>query len=788
MKTARSPHNTKLTVNALPKACFPHRTFSTASTATIVQDDTKISNPGDPHGRICKALYRQLLRWCDDTDQSIPLSKFIPPLHMKPPQVHPASLRLAAAAQKGSSSSSVQENSISLIDYLPPNILIKETELTVPIANSSDAKQFLRAIFRMNAYPPDDETTTKTTGSVFLNDTVTMRKEQVSMAFEGLRNLNELSTQKLAVLIDARNKHRDRTGVTFRVGQVVKHNTQKWRGVVFGWNRIDTKQEQKDRPATSLTKKSYQSKDSDKDSTISCIVAMDWGDAAIMHQSNRPVRSIVDVNESELSLVKDRDLLRIRSGQLGEHFERFDPETKCFVPGVVSSFVYPSDTLDEEWSKYRNPSDPAARELVDGIQRMAEYSRNIILGYTSAPETLKLSILSTFLDRFTKIARGDVIPNDERFDSNNATTQALMKHHLQQFVNLVVELNDTLWTRRKSMETSRTIQFSLGQVVTHKKYGFRGVVVAWDAEPVYDVTNWDGLQHIDNPERYPFYHVIPDPNDTMIAFGGERAWRYVCEDNLEPCPMESRNIDVDLEPEWNFDDSAGMYVPPDDLLFRHGGQLNDDGVTENCLKKLKETIISLLICIRESSTMDTEELAKVSKQMSIDNLFDVLKNAEDSETATVITDSFKELWKAHKEDDIRFKFDTGVNYLLKGKTEEALALFSEVVNVDPSYAEAYNKASTAEYMIGNLDASLAAAHKTLQLNPKHFQALNGLGLVYNEKKDLEFAAEAFRKSMDLDPWSPVAGRLSVCLDTLERWRKTTFKMNKGNDATEKSKP
>jgi Flp pilus assembly protein TadD len=173
--------------------------------------------------------------------------------------------------------------------------------------------------------------------------------------------------------------------------------------------------------------------------------------------------------------------------------------------------------------------------------------------------------------------------------------------------------------------------------------------------------------------------------------------------------------------------------------------------------------------------------------MSISKLFDVLKNAEDSETATVISDMFKELWKTHQDDDIRFKFDTGVNHLLKGKTEEALEVFGEVADADPSYAEAFNKASTAEYMIGNLDASLAAAHKTLELITKHFQALNGLGLVYNEKKDLEFAVDAFRKSIEIDPWSPVAGRLSVCLDTLERWRKTTFKMTKAGDSSGVSK-
>lgn len=195
----------------------------------------------------------------------------------------------------------------------------------------------------------------------------------------------------------------------------------------------------------------------------------------------------------------------------------------------------------------------------------------------------------------------------------------------------------------------------------------------------------------------------------------------------------------------------------------------------------QDAIVALLVSIRESSVTEVNELTEISQQMAIDKWFDLLKNAEDSETATVLSDSFKEIWKAHKDHDIRFKLDTGINYLLRNKTEQALSVFSDVVDADPRYAEAFNKASTTEYMIGNLDASLAAACKTLELIPRHFHALNGLGLVYNEKKDLELAVDAFRRSIYLDPWSPVSGRLSLCLDTLERWRKSAFKMKKVED-------
>ena len=178
------------------------------------------------------------------------------------------------------------------------------------------------------------------------------------------------------------------------------------------------------------------------------------------------------------------------------------------------------------------------------------------------------------------------------------------------------------------------------------------------------------------------------------------------------------------------------------------------------------------------SSSSTEEidtdLCTILQQLSTENMYQAMKHAEDSDTASVLSDAFKEIWKGHEDKDIRYKFDTGVNYLLTGKTSKALAIFGQVVDEDPTYAEAWNKAATCEFMIGNLDASMAAAQRTLEIVPDHFQALNGLGLVYNEKRELVHAKDNFRKSMELDPWSPVAPRLSVCLDTLKRWENTSF--------------
>ena len=64
----------------------------------------------------------------------------------------------------------------------------------------------------------------------------------------------------------------------------------------------------------------------------------------------------------------------------------------------------------------------------------------------------------------------------------------------------------------------------------------------------------------------------------------------------------------------------------------------------------------------------------------MDNMFQTLKHAENSDIATTLSDAFKEIWKGHPNPDIRFQFDTGVNYLLNGKNSRALKKFGEVVD------------------------------------------------------------------------------------------------------------
>lgn len=148
----------------------------------------------------------------------------------------------------------------------------------------------------------------------------------------------------------------------------------------------------------------------------------------------------------------------------------------------------------------------------------------------------------------------------------------------------------------------------------------------------------------------------------------------------------------------------------------------------------------------------------------MDDLFFVLRSADTLEHATVLQDTIKEIWKESPDYELRNKLDSGITCLIEGNTEKALSTFAKLTEADASYGEAWNKKATVHYMLGHMQESLEAARKALEIEPRNFQALAGIGLVeMDSSSSVEKAVDAFQQCLELNPWSMVAARLAVCL-------------------------
>ena len=86
-----------------------------------------------------------------------------------------------------------------------------------------------------------------------------------------------------------------------------------------------------------------------------------------------------------------------------------------------------------------------------------------------------------------------------------------------------------------------------------------------------------------------------------------------------------------------------------------------------------------------------------------------------------------------------------------GYIDLAHTFYSQVIEADPEFAEGWNRRATVNYLRGALDESLADIEQTLALEPRHFGALAGRGLVYLALNEPERALAAFEAALAVNP-------------------------------------
>ena len=112
------------------------------------------------------------------------------------------------------------------------------------------------------------------------------------------------------------------------------------------------------------------------------------------------------------------------------------------------------------------------------------------------------------------------------------------------------------------------------------------------------------------------------------------------------------------------------------------------------------------------------------------------------------------LWGRSGSDTIDYLFGRGQAALQAGQADDAIEIFSAVIDHDPDFAEAWNGRATAYYMANRLGQSLADIEQVLIRNPSHFGALAGMGMILEQLNRPEDALRAYRASLAVHPYQP----------------------------------
>jgi tetratricopeptide (TPR) repeat protein len=143
---------------------------------------------------------------------------------------------------------------------------------------------------------------------------------------------------------------------------------------------------------------------------------------------------------------------------------------------------------------------------------------------------------------------------------------------------------------------------------------------------------------------------------------------------------------------------------------------------------------------------------------SLPGLFDRLKTTTDPFEARQVEGQIWETWMVCEDPEVNRLMAEGIEAMATVDYPTALKAFDHIVTIAPNFAEGWNKRATVLYLMGDFDRSIQDVDKTLALEPRHFGALSGLGLIETELNHEEEALDAFQRALAINPHMPGAQR------------------------------
>ena len=140
----------------------------------------------------------------------------------------------------------------------------------------------------------------------------------------------------------------------------------------------------------------------------------------------------------------------------------------------------------------------------------------------------------------------------------------------------------------------------------------------------------------------------------------------------------------------------------------------------------------------------------------LDGLFVELAAAENEAAAAAIEARIWTIW--HEVDDPASArlLRQGGEAMASRVFQVAIVSFNRLIARSPDFAEAWNRRATLHFLMGNDEASVRDIEATLRLEPRHFGALSGLGLIMMRNDRPDAALRSFEAALEVHPHLPGA--------------------------------
>ncbi len=172
-------------------------------------------------------------------------------------------------------------------------------------------------------------------------------------------------------------------------------------------------------------------------------------------------------------------------------------------------------------------------------------------------------------------------------------------------------------------------------------------------------------------------------------------------------------------------------------------------------RKLFRFPLAALLAAALLAPVATPASANDSRETTLDLLFDRLAVAGDRDWEK-IQNEILNIWYESGSDTHDLLLARAQKAMEMEDYETAIVHLNDLVRLAPDFPEGWNLRATARFQQGEYGYALYDIGRTLALEPRHFGALSGLGIILDRMGDKEGALRAFERAIELHPNLPGA--------------------------------
>ena len=148
----------------------------------------------------------------------------------------------------------------------------------------------------------------------------------------------------------------------------------------------------------------------------------------------------------------------------------------------------------------------------------------------------------------------------------------------------------------------------------------------------------------------------------------------------------------------------------------------------------------------------------------LEALFRRLASTDDAIEGDTIVDEIWRVWLQSGRTEIDAMMQKALALLEAGEPQAAMTLLDAIVARAPDWPEGWNKRATVLYLLDEYDKSLADIDRVLALEPRHFGALAGRGLIHIAREDYRAALYDYRRAHAVNPFLRGAAEIIPSLE------------------------